>query len=149
MADNISELITVHASLCDTVTLSNQAFGVAMLAATLTCLLHLIITPYVLITEAADKSEGLFLLTQGTWIIFHMIRLFIIVQPTYNTVTKAKRTAILVSQLLSSNPDSDAQKQLEIFSLQLLQRPLEFSACGLFSLDRPLVTSVKIFFVIY
>ncbi|XP_066601322.1 gustatory receptor for sugar taste 43a-like isoform X2 [Prorops nasuta] len=142
MADSISELITVHANLCDTVTFSNHAFGLAMLAATLTCLLHLIITPYILITEFLDKREGLFLLAQSTWIIFHTMRLIIIVQPTYNTVTKAKRTAILVSQLLSSSPDAEAQKQLEIFSLQLLQRPLEFSACGLFSLDRPLVTSI-------
>jgi len=57
---------------------------------------------------------------------------------------KAKKTAVLVSQLLSANYDKkEDRKQLEIFSLQILHRPLEFSACGLFTLDRALVTSVR------
>jgi len=40
------------------------------------------------------------------------------------------------------SPDREGRKQLEIFSLQLLHRPLEFSACGLFTLDRTLITSI-------
>lgn len=56
---------------------------------------------------------------------------------------QGKKTAVLVSQLLSMSPDKEDKKQLEIFSLQLLHRPLEFSACGLFTLDRTLVTSVR------
>lgn len=55
---------------------------------------------------------------------------------------QGKRTAALVSQLLSCCFEADARRELEIFSLQLLHRPLEFSACGLFSLDRNLITSI-------
>lgn len=55
---------------------------------------------------------------------------------------QGKKTAVLISQLLLISPDRESRKQLEIFSLQLLHRPLEFSACGLFTLDRTLVTSV-------
>ncbi|KYM83296.1 hypothetical protein ALC53_06227 [Atta colombica] len=53
-----------------------------------------------------------------------------------------KKTTVLISQLLSISCDKESRKQLEIFSLQLLHRPLEFSACGLFTLDRTLVTSL-------
>lgn len=56
---------------------------------------------------------------------------------------QGKKTAVLISQLLSVSLDKESKKQLEIFSLQLLHRPLEFSACGLFTLDRTLVTSVR------
>ncbi|KAL6261323.1 hypothetical protein P5V15_008843 [Pogonomyrmex californicus] len=140
--DNISQLMTVHASLCDTVTLINAAYGVVALVITITCLIHLIITPYFLIIEADGRREPLFLAVQGLWCIFHIWRLLMIVQPTYAATTEGKKTAALVSQLLSVSPDREGRKQLEIFSLQLLHRPLEFSACGLFTLDRTLVTSI-------
>ncbi|XP_029665838.1 gustatory receptor for sugar taste 43a-like isoform X1 [Formica exsecta] len=140
--DSISQLMTVHASLCDTVSLINTAYGVVVLAITITCLIHLIITPYFLIMEADGRREPLFLAVQGLWCIFHIWRLLIIVQPTYATTMQGKKTAVLVSQLLSANHDREGTKQLEIFSLQLLHRSLEFSACGLFTLDRTLVTSI-------
>ncbi|XP_020277873.1 gustatory receptor for sugar taste 43a-like isoform X2 [Pseudomyrmex gracilis] len=140
--DNISQLVVVHGSLCDTVTLINSAYGVVILVITITCLIHLIITPYFLIMEADGRREPLFLFVQGLWCIFHIWRLLIVVQPTYSATTQGKKTAVLVSQLLSVNRDREGRKQLEIFSLQLLHRPLEFSACGLFALDRTLVTSI-------
>ncbi|XP_018398189.1 PREDICTED: gustatory receptor for sugar taste 43a-like [Cyphomyrmex costatus] len=140
--DSISRLMTVHASLCDIVMLINAAYGVVALMITITCLIHLIITPYFLIMEADGRREPLFLAVQGLWCIFHIWRLLMIVQPTYATTTQGKKTAVLVSQLLSMSPDKENRKQLEMFSLQLLHRPLEFSACGLFTLDRTLITSI-------
>ncbi|XP_011330351.1 gustatory receptor for sugar taste 43a isoform X2 [Ooceraea biroi] len=140
--DNISQLVTVHALLCDAVALINTAYGVVTLVITITCLIHLIITPYFLIMEADGRREPLFLAVQGLWCIFHVWRLLMIVQPTYSATAQAKKTAVLVSQLLSANYDKEEdRKQLEIFSFQLLHQPLEFSACGLFTLDRTLVTS--------
>ncbi|XP_011862327.1 PREDICTED: gustatory receptor for sugar taste 43a [Vollenhovia emeryi] len=139
---SIAQLMTVHGSLCDTVMLINAAYGVVTLVITITCLIHLIITPYFLIMEADGRREPLFLAVQGLWCIFHIWRLLMIVQPTYAAITQGKKTAVLVSQLLSMSPDREGRKQLEIFSLQLLHRPLEFSACGLFTLDRTLVTSI-------
>ncbi|KAK2585408.1 hypothetical protein KPH14_010080 [Odynerus spinipes] len=105
VANKIAQLVTVHSSLCDTVSSINNAFGLVMLAITLTCLLHLVITPYFLILEA-------------------------------------KNTAVIVSQLLSSSTNEECRKHLEVFSLQLLHQPLDFTACGLFSFDRTLITSI-------
>ncbi|XP_072745372.1 gustatory receptor for sugar taste 43a-like [Anoplolepis gracilipes] len=141
--DSISKLVTVHGSLCDTISLINSAYGVVVLAVTITCLIHLIITPYFMIMETDGKREPLFFVVEVLWCIFHVSRLLMIVQPTYATRMQGKKTAILVSQLLSASHDRKETKQLEIFSLQLLHRPLEFSVCGLFTLDRTLVTSVK------
>lgn len=86
--ENISALMTVHASLCDTVTLINAAYGVVALVITITCLIHLIITPYFLIMEADGRREPLFLAVQGLWCIFHIWRLLMIVQPTYAATTQ-------------------------------------------------------------
>ncbi|XP_011306496.1 gustatory receptor for sugar taste 43a isoform X2 [Fopius arisanus] len=142
MTDTFSQLITVHSSICDTNVLLNKAFGLPILVVTITCLLHLIITPYFLMIEANSDKEALFIAVQLGWCVFHIFRMLIVVQPCYATTTESKRTAVLVSQLLTYNWEPDVRKQLELFSLQLLHRPLDFTACGLFSLDRALVTSM-------
>lgn len=139
---SVSELMIVHASLCDTVSLVNGAFGVVILTVTVTCLLHLVITPYFLILQAVESNEWIFLLVQGGWCIFHITRMLIIVQPSYFTVVEGKQTAVLVSRLLSCSFEANTRQELEIFSLQLLHRPLEFSPCGLFDVDRTLITSM-------
>ncbi|XP_076232940.1 gustatory receptor for sugar taste 43a [Calliopsis andreniformis] len=140
--NSVSELIAIHSSLCDTVSLINSTFGIVILTVTVSCLLHLVITPYFLILQAGEKHEWIFIVVQTMWCIFHVTRMLIIVQPSYFAIAEGKKTAVLVSQLLSSSFEVDIRQELEIFSLQLLHRPLEFSACGLFVLDRTLITSI-------
>ncbi|KAK0095501.1 hypothetical protein PV326_008166 [Microctonus aethiopoides] len=142
MIGSMLQLINVHSSLCDINLLINKAFGLPILVVTITSLLHLIITPYFLMMEATSDKETLFIIVQCLWCGLHVYRMLIVVQPCYATTTESKRTAILVSQLLTYDWQTDIRKQLEIFSLQLMHRPLDFSACGLFSLDRALVTSM-------
>ncbi|XP_036149091.1 gustatory receptor for sugar taste 43a-like [Monomorium pharaonis] len=99
--DSISQLMTVHASLCDTVMLINAAYGVITLVITITCLIHLIITPYFSIMEADGKGDGkpLFLVVQGLWCIFHIWRLFMIVQPTYAATIEVDLKFKYINQL--------------------------------------------------
>lgn len=149
MTDTISQLISVHASLCDTNVLINKAFGLPILVVAITCLVHLIITPYFLMMEANSDKEALFIVVQFLWCGLHVVRMLIVVQPCYATTTESKCTAVLISRLLTYNLDPQVGKQLEIFSLQLLHRPLVFSACGLFSLDRALVTSVRLWWQLF
>lgn len=89
--NTISELITVHSSLCDAVSLINSTFGIVILAVTVTCLLHLVITPYFLILQAGGEHEWIFLVVQCMWCIFHVTRMLIIVQPSYSTVAEVRR----------------------------------------------------------
>ncbi|XP_025263750.1 gustatory receptor for sugar taste 43a isoform X2 [Camponotus floridanus] len=117
--DRISQLMTVHATLCDTVSLINTVYGVIVLVITVTCLMRLILSPYGLIMEDDVRRESLFFAVQGLWCILHFWTLLMIVEPTYATTMQGKKTAVL-----------------------LLHCPLEFSACGLFTLDRSLVTSI-------
>ncbi|XP_072744443.1 gustatory receptor for sugar taste 43a-like [Anoplolepis gracilipes] len=138
-ADSISQLVTVHGSLCDTIALVNKVYGVIVFVTSITCLIHLIFTPYFLMMET---DEPLFLVAGLLWCLFYIWRLFMIVQFAYATTMQGKKTAGLVCQLLSASHDRKEIKQLEIFSLQLLHRPMEFSACGFFILDRTLMTSI-------
>lgn len=82
----------VHSLLCDAVSLINTTFGVVLLAVTVTCLLHLVITPYFLILQAkaSEKHEWIFLFVQAGWCIIHITRMLIIVQPSYSTVAEVR-----------------------------------------------------------
>lgn len=86
--------MTVHASLCDTVALINTAYGIVILVVTVTCLIHLIITPYFLIMEANGRREPFFLTIQVLYCIFHIWRLLIVVQPTYSVTIEVKTKLI-------------------------------------------------------
>ncbi|CAD6240592.1 GSCOCT00008863001.2-RA-CDS [Cotesia congregata] len=140
--DTVIQLITIHASLCDVNKLINKAFGFPMLIVALTALFHLIITPYFLLMEASSDRETFFIIVQCLWCILHVYRVVVVVQPCYATTNESQKTAVLTSQLLTYSWQTEIRKQLEIFSLQILHRPLHFTACGLFSLDRALVTSM-------
>ncbi|XP_057319223.1 gustatory receptor for sugar taste 43a-like isoform X2 [Microplitis mediator] len=140
--DTVSQLITIHSSLCDVNILINKAFGLPMLVVAITALFHLIITPYFLLMEATSDKETLFIIVQCLWCGLHVFRVVVVVQPCYSTTNESQKTAILASQLLTYSWQPEIRKQLEIFSLQLLHRPLHFTACGLFSLDRALITSM-------
>nr|QHN69215.1 gustatory receptor 9 [Sirex nitobei] len=132
----------MHTSLLNTVLLINSAFGVPLLVITATCLLHLIATPYFVIIEIYGKRDQLLLTTQCLWCILHVGRIFVIVQPCYTVSEESKKTASIVSKLLSLDWEPEVRKQLKMFSLQLLHRPFELSACGHFSLNRSLITSI-------
>ncbi|KAJ8668067.1 hypothetical protein QAD02_009730, partial [Eretmocerus hayati] len=142
-SDPIDQLIILHGILCDSIISINKAYGGAILISTISCLIHLIITPYFLYNQIySDNGNGWYVIAiQIFWTLFHIYRLLLFVQPCHMVATKARRTGSLISQALASNWDPEAKKRLEIFSLQLLQRPVRFTACGLFSLDRGLVTS--------
>ncbi|XP_023314881.1 gustatory receptor for sugar taste 43a-like [Trichogramma pretiosum] len=143
-AELIGRLIGLHGILCDSVKNINKAYGGAVVVGTISCLIHLIITPYFLYNEIfSDSISSWYVLTmQVFWTFFHVCRLLFLVQPCHMVSVEARKTGTLVSQALASNWQPEAKKQLEIFSLQLLQRPVEFTACGLFFLDRGLVTSI-------
>ncbi|XP_058800704.1 gustatory receptor for sugar taste 43a-like [Phymastichus coffea] len=143
-SEAIDQLTTLHGTLCDSVVHVNEAYGAAILAGTISCLIHLIITPYFLYNEiySPNSSSWYVLILQVFWILFHVYRLLLFVQPCYMVSVKARTTGALVSRALAANCDPQAKKQLEIFSVQLLQRPVEFTACGLFYLDRGLMTSI-------
>ncbi|XP_033223109.1 gustatory receptor for sugar taste 43a-like [Belonocnema kinseyi] len=143
IADGVSLLITLHGNLCQSTLLLNTGFGIPLLFNILSCLLHLIITPYFVYIEVHDEHCSYRVITmQILWIVFHMMGLLVTVQPCYWSCVQAKETGVIISELLTLKWDIEIRKQLEIFSLQMLHRPLEFSACGLFIMDRTLVTSI-------
>ncbi|KAJ8668068.1 hypothetical protein QAD02_009731 [Eretmocerus hayati] len=147
----IDHLITVHWTLCDSIHNINRAYGGVILTSMISCLVHLIITPYFLYIEVYRNNNGSIgvLIIQVLWTMFHIYRLLLFVQPCHRITVEVEKSGVLVSQALIQKWDHEAKKRLDMFSLQLLHRPVKFTAWGLFSLDRTLITSVMIFLTFY
>ncbi|XP_051167798.1 gustatory receptor for sugar taste 43a-like [Leptopilina boulardi] len=141
--NEITCLVNLHGVLLKSIRSLNIGFGLPILFAVLSCLLHLIITGYFAYIEIRDENCSWRIFTmQILWIIFHTMGMLIIVQPCYWCIMLNKETGNLVCKLLTLKNKPSVSKRLEIFSLQVLYRPLEFSVCGLFFLDRHLCTSI-------
>ncbi|XP_058795443.1 gustatory receptor for sugar taste 43a-like [Phymastichus coffea] len=144
VAESVDQLITLHGILCQSVNCINKAYGAAILMGTISCLIHLIITPYFLYNHVYSRNPNnwLLLILQFCWMLFHLCRILLFVQPCHMVISKAKETGALVNRALIVDWSPEVQKQLKIFAIQLLQRPIEFSVCGLFYLNRSLITSI-------
>ncbi|XP_067005900.1 gustatory receptor for sugar taste 43a-like [Anabrus simplex] len=113
----------------------------------LTVFLHLVITPYFFLLDLLypvtyGNTDPSFLFLQLAWIVAHVLKLFLIIQPCSATCNEARRTGTLVAQLLNNCHDSSIKKQLETFALQLIHQRVEFSACGFYTLNFPLIASI-------
>ena len=88
----IDELISLQGILCDIVIHINKAYGGALVVATISCLIHLIITPYFLYNEIfSDVNSTWYVLTmQVFWTIFHIGMLLLYVQPCYSCSVKVR-----------------------------------------------------------
>ncbi|XP_049853046.1 gustatory receptor for sugar taste 43a-like [Schistocerca gregaria] len=88
------------------------------------------------------QTDPAFLSLQLMWILIHVSKLFLIVQPCSATCNEAKKTGSIVVKLLNVELQLPMKRQLEVFAMQLIHRNVEFSAFGFCNLDFPLIASI-------
>ncbi|KAJ8679137.1 hypothetical protein QAD02_014924 [Eretmocerus hayati] len=135
----IYELTTLHSTMCDCVSSINKAYGTATLVMSWSLLLYLTTTSYWLLVYI---TKWYTVLNKLCWLILYAYGLVLMVQPCHSLILKVKTTGELVSRALLQDWDSDVEVQLEIFSNLLLQKRIEITACGLFTIDRGLIASI-------
>ncbi|XP_028135349.1 gustatory receptor for sugar taste 43a-like [Diabrotica virgifera virgifera] len=108
----------------------------------LSCLLHLIVTPYFLLTGLFDGADPFYVILQTVWLLGHIGRVLIIVEPCQICINEHKKTANLICELLTYEAEEEVKKALTILSLQLSYCKLNFSSCGFFKINRSLLTSI-------
>ncbi|XP_072934628.1 gustatory receptor for sugar taste 43a-like isoform X1 [Epargyreus clarus] len=140
----IRRLACLHGSLCDVVHRIDSSYGLPLIVILISTLLHLIVTPYFLIMEIIVSTNRIhFLVLQFLWCATHMLRMFVVVEPSHYTIAEGKRTEELVCRLMTSVPSTGIlPSRLELFSRQLMLQSVSYSPMGMCTLDRPLVASV-------
>ncbi|XP_058838611.1 gustatory receptor for sugar taste 43a isoform X2 [Topomyia yanbarensis] len=137
----IEDLAYIHASLSTGVILVSNTFGVALLAVLGSCLLHLVATSYFLMVELVGDKDAVFSWIQALWLFIHSFRFLLTVEPCHITNVELKRTMTIVCNLMRTCKDSSAKDRLEGFWRQLVGNNSVFTACGLCTIDRHIITS--------
>uniref|UniRef100_A0A8D8ISD3 Gustatory receptor for sugar taste 43a n=2 Tax=Culex pipiens complex TaxID=518105 RepID=A0A8D8ISD3_CULPI len=131
----------IHASLSTGVILVSNTFGVALLAVLGSCLLHLVATSYFLMVELVGDKDAVFSWIQALWLFIHIFRFLLTVEPCHITNVESRRTMAIVCNLMRTCQESVAKERLESFWRQLVGNNSMFTACGLCSIDRHIITS--------
>ncbi|XP_069698463.1 putative gustatory receptor 28a [Periplaneta americana] len=137
----------IQDSLCATSEALNSAYSFLLLytsAKTFICLTHSLY--FILLSLFMNSTEGscghVSHYAYYMWFLHYALKLVWLVYYSSSTIYQANRTAILVHKLLAKIRDSDIREELRLFSLQLLHRKVQFTACGFFPLDFTLLYSI-------
>ncbi|XP_055595725.1 gustatory receptor for sugar taste 43a isoform X2 [Uranotaenia lowii] len=137
----IEDLAYIYASLSTGVMLVSNTFGVALLAVLGSCLLHLVATSYFLLVELVGDKDAVFSWIQALWLFIHIFRFLLTIEPCHITNVESRRTMAIVCNLMRTCKDSLAKERLENFWRQLVGNNSVFTACGLCTIDRHIITS--------
>ncbi|CAH1115347.1 unnamed protein product [Psylliodes chrysocephalus] len=131
-----------HDRIFEAVGIVNNSFEFCIHVIMLSCLLHLIVTPYFLLKGLFGDGELYYILLQSAWLIGHIGRVLIIVEPCQYCINEHKKTSGIICEMLSHEVDEELKKAMTILSLQISYCKLQFSSCGFFKINRSLLTSI-------
>ncbi|KAH8371839.1 hypothetical protein KR093_009053 [Drosophila rubida] len=134
MADN-------HESLGKCVRLLSSSYGIAVLFILVSCLLHLVATAYFLFLEMLNKRDNGYVWVQVAWILFHFLRLLMVVEPCHIAACESRKTIQIVCEIERKIFEPMLAEETKKFWQQLLVVGSDFSASGLCRVNRTILTS--------
>uniref|UniRef100_A0A182NN81 Gustatory receptor n=1 Tax=Anopheles dirus TaxID=7168 RepID=A0A182NN81_9DIPT len=137
----ITDLADIHASLSYCIVLVSKTFGIALLAVLGSCLLHLVATSYFLMVELVGDKDAVFSWIQALWLFIHIFRFLLTIEPCHITNVESNRTIAIINSLRRSCKDADTIDSINMFWQQLVGSSFSFTACGLCTIDRRIITS--------
>ncbi|EAA13258.5 AGAP004727-PA [Anopheles gambiae str. PEST] len=136
----IEDLAVIHASLSYCIVLVST-FGIALLAVLGSCLLHLVATSYFLMVELVGDKDAVFAWIQALWLFIHIFRFLLTIEPCHITNVESNRTITIINSLRRTCKDVEMIESINMFWQQLIASNFSFTACGLCTIDRRIITS--------
>ncbi|EAA43431.1 AGAP009256-PD [Anopheles gambiae str. PEST] len=126
----------------------NDLFGVPLITYCLMSLMHLTFICYVMLTKMMVEWHN-FSVVQNVlagvelmWTVFELLCLMRIVSTFARTREESLKTQKLLLRLNLSPMDHKLKQSIEVFALQTLHQPIEFTACRMFTLDYTVLFSI-------
>ncbi|XP_046751357.1 putative gustatory receptor 28b [Diprion similis] len=143
VSESLSEIRKAYSELCKLTRTVNFAFGIQNLLSmgisfiVITGMLYTICRALSLggLTYATVRN----IISATLWSVIYILKILVISHICWRTGKEARRTGKLIYDLLESRADKNLQTEIEAFSVQIIQHPIEFSAHGFFTLDFTLV----------
>lgn len=147
--NNVHSARELYDDMCDISDLANSMYGFQLLlelgvtTAELTLSSYLMLATILGIQNVEINTIGQFISLMAAWQIQYAFKLIIITAPCQSATNEVENMAVLVQKLLLvRNYDQDTVTELQLFSLQLLQRKMKFTAFGFLTLDHSLLFTI-------
>ncbi|XP_037927710.1 putative gustatory receptor 28b [Teleopsis dalmanni] len=146
----IQESMEIHHLICDAASTANKYFTYQLL--TIISIAFLIIVfdaYYVLETILGKSTRGSkfkpveFVTFFSCQMILYLIAIISIVEGSNRAIKKSKKTGGIVHSLLNKAKTPEVKEKLQQFSMQLLHLKINFTAAGLFNIDRTLYFTIS------
>ncbi|XP_018334366.1 gustatory receptor for sugar taste 43a-like isoform X2 [Agrilus planipennis] len=142
-SDNIETLMKVYFKLSTAVDCVNKFCGVFLFVCLLSCLIHLVVTPYFLVIEIYGRHDPMYISLLCFWIFGHCCRIIGIVEPCYRFKEEEKRMLLAISKLLYfESGGGKFKEQVKNFFYLVKTTDNQFTALGLAKIDRSLITTI-------
>ncbi|XP_074111469.1 putative gustatory receptor 28b [Cotesia typhae] len=96
---------------------------------------------YTIIVKAGDQltDKSLQIFSMSSWVLIALLKFFCVNYACANAINEWNKTGEIIHKLEFDSKDSKFQREIQKFSIQILQNPLKFTPCGLLDLDYYLI----------
>ncbi|KAI5752037.1 hypothetical protein M8J77_013185 [Diaphorina citri] len=145
---SLSEMITIHTTLCSAVQQVNAIYGFTLLTILLSTCFHFTTAPYFFFLNlfypaVYGTNDFGFLILQIFWILTYFFQLLIIIVPASKASQEAHNTGVILCEFLSKHFNYAVLNQMETIIVQMNNPAYaEFTACGLMKLKLATLTTI-------
>lgn len=144
VALSVEELNKIHWNICKVVHKICRTYGLAVVFLITTFFIQFVYNIYSIFFQISENENYSIVrvIVPTNNFLSYLFHLYTLVWPCTLTVSEYDNTLPIIIQLMARNKKHPTFHHLEIFANRLLQRRLEFSAYGLFTLQASVVISV-------
>ncbi|CAH1364671.1 unnamed protein product [Tenebrio molitor] len=138
----IELLMELHDYLTDVGNKLSDSFTLQILSCLTAQFLTTVFTVFYLYYESMILKNKVSALVWLMWTAWTSLEILYVTVTCHLTTNEAKNTGMAIHKVLLNENDPVIKRKLMVFSQQVDQRPLQFTACGLFSIDATLIFTI-------
>lgn len=149
-AEIIQESMEIHHLICEAAATANKYFTYQLLTIISIAFLIIVFDAYYVLETLLGKSkrESKFKTVEfvtffSCQMILYLIAIISIVEGSNRAIKKSEKTGGIVHSLLNKTKSAEVKEKLQQFSMQLMHLKINFTAAGLFNIDRTLYFTVS------
>ncbi|KAL7742116.1 hypothetical protein ACLKA6_018360 [Drosophila palustris] len=149
-AEIIQESMEIHHLICEAAATANKYFTYQLLTIISIAFLIIVFDAYYVLETLLGKSkrESKFKAVEfvtffSCQMILYLIAIISIVEGSNRAIKKSEKTGGIVHSLLNRTKSAEVREKLQQFSMQLMHLKINFTAAGLFNIDRTLYFTIS------
>ncbi|XP_015035525.2 putative gustatory receptor 28b isoform X3 [Drosophila pseudoobscura] len=149
-AEIIQESMEIHHLICEAAATANKYFTYQLLTIISIAFLIIVFDAYYVLETLLGKSkrESKFKTVEfvtffSCQMILYLIAIISIVEGSNRAIKKSEKTGGIVHSLMNKTKSPEVKEKLQQFSMQLLHLKINFTAAGLFNIDRTLYFTIS------